>query len=89
MLCEIAGVHRSPISADLPHIGHALTRAPRPHVVFLTQPRDQARLLENDFVVRRRRRMAWLAWTTACLLAVVTMAGSVVYYYYFYYATKV
>jgi hypothetical protein len=46
-------------------------------------------LLENDFVVRRRRRMAWLAWTTACLLAVITMAGSVVYYYYFYYATKV
>lgn len=46
-------------------------------------------LLENDFVVRRRRRMAWLAWTTACLLAIVTMAGSVVYYYYFYYATKV
>ena len=46
-------------------------------------------LLENDFVVRRRRRMAWLAWTTACLLAVVTMAGSVVYYYYFYYASKV
>jgi hypothetical protein len=46
-------------------------------------------LLENDFVVRRRRRMAWLAWTTACLLAVVTMAGSVVYYYYFYFAAKV
>jgi protein tyrosine kinase modulator len=46
-------------------------------------------LLENDFVVRRRRRMAWLAWTTACLLAIVTMAGSVVYYYYFYYASKV
>ena len=39
-------------------------------------------LLENDFVVRRRRRMAWLGWTTACLMAVVTMAGSVVYYYY-------
>jgi protein tyrosine kinase modulator len=38
-------------------------------------------LLENDFVVRRRRRMAWLGWTTACLMAVVTMAGSVVYYY--------
>ncbi len=38
-------------------------------------------LLENDFVVRRRRRMAWLGWTTACLTAVVTMAGSVVYYY--------
>ena len=46
-------------------------------------------LLENDFVVRRRRRMAWLAWTTACLLAVITMAGSIAYYYYSYYATKV
>jgi len=38
-------------------------------------------LLENDFVVRRRRRLAWLGWTTACLAAVVVMAGSVVYYY--------
>jgi succinoglycan biosynthesis transport protein ExoP len=38
-------------------------------------------LLENDFVVRRRRRIAWLGWMTASLLAVVTMAGSVVYYY--------
>ena len=39
-------------------------------------------LLENDFVVRRRRRIAWLGWTTACLMAAVTMAGSVVLYYY-------
>ena len=23
-------------------------------------------LLENDFVVRRRKRLAWLGWTTAC-----------------------
>ena len=38
-------------------------------------------LLENDFVVRRRRRLAWLGWTTACLAAVVVMSGSVVYYY--------
>lgn len=38
-------------------------------------------LLENDFVVRRRRRIAWLGWTTACLVSVVTMAGSVAYYY--------
>ena len=38
-------------------------------------------LLENDFVVRRRRRMAWLGWTTACLVAVIVMSGSVVYYY--------
>jgi uncharacterized protein involved in exopolysaccharide biosynthesis len=39
-------------------------------------------LLENDFVVRRRRRIAWLGWTTACLMAVVTMAGSIAFYYY-------
>jgi hypothetical protein len=38
-------------------------------------------LLENDFVVRRRRRLAWLGWTTASLVAVVIMSGSVVYYY--------
>jgi len=38
-------------------------------------------LLENDLVVRRRRRLAWLAWSTACLLGVVIMSGSVVYYY--------
>jgi uncharacterized protein involved in exopolysaccharide biosynthesis len=38
-------------------------------------------LLENDFVVRRRRRLAWLAWTVACLFSGLTMAGAVVYYY--------
>lgn len=38
-------------------------------------------LLENDFVVRRRKRMAWLAWTTSGLAAAVIMAGSIVYYY--------
>jgi succinoglycan biosynthesis transport protein ExoP len=38
-------------------------------------------LLENDFVVRRRKRIAWLGWTTACLMAAVAMAGSIVYYY--------
>jgi polysaccharide biosynthesis transport protein len=38
-------------------------------------------LLENDFVVRRRKRLAWLGWTTACLAAVVIMSGSIVYYY--------
>jgi uncharacterized protein involved in exopolysaccharide biosynthesis len=38
-------------------------------------------LLENDFVVRRRRRLAWLSWTTACLAAAVVMSGSIVYYY--------
>jgi succinoglycan biosynthesis transport protein ExoP len=38
-------------------------------------------LLENDFVVRRRRRLAWLGWTTACLAAIVVVSGSIVYYY--------
>ncbi len=38
-------------------------------------------LLENDFVVRRRRRIAWLSWTAASLLAALVMAGSIVYYY--------
>jgi uncharacterized protein involved in exopolysaccharide biosynthesis len=38
-------------------------------------------LLENDFVVRRRKRLAWLGWTTASLAAVVIMSGSIVYYY--------
>jgi polysaccharide chain length determinant protein (PEP-CTERM system associated) len=37
--------------------------------------------LENDFVVRRRRRMAWLAWSAAFLLGLLMMAGSVIYYY--------
>jgi polysaccharide chain length determinant protein (PEP-CTERM system associated) len=42
-------------------------------------------LLENDLVVRRRRRLAWLAWSTACLVGILIMTGSVFYYY----ATKV
>ena len=42
-------------------------------------------LLENDLVVLRRRRMAWLAWTTAGLFAAAAMAGSI----YYYYVTKI
>ncbi len=42
-------------------------------------------LLENDLVVRRKRRRAWLAWSTACILGVVMMFLSV----YYYYANKV
>lgn len=38
-------------------------------------------LLENDFVVRRRKRLNWLGWTTACLAAAVIMSGSIIYYY--------
>ncbi|MDX2151016.1 MAG: Wzz/FepE/Etk N-terminal domain-containing protein [Bryobacteraceae bacterium] len=38
-------------------------------------------LLENDLVIRRRRRLSWLAWSTAFLLGVLVMSGSVYYYY--------
>ncbi|HZU27703.1 MAG TPA: Wzz/FepE/Etk N-terminal domain-containing protein [Bryobacteraceae bacterium] len=38
-------------------------------------------LLENDLVVRRRRRIAWLAWSTACLVGVAIICSSIVYYY--------
>ncbi len=38
-------------------------------------------LLENDLVVRRRRRLGWLAWSTACLVGAVVMSSSVAYYY--------
>jgi polysaccharide chain length determinant protein (PEP-CTERM system associated) len=37
-------------------------------------------LLENDFIVRRRRRLAWLGWSTACLIGVAIMGASVFYY---------
>jgi polysaccharide biosynthesis transport protein len=38
-------------------------------------------LLENDFIVRRRRRLGWLAWAASFLLGVLLMAGSITYYY--------
>jgi uncharacterized protein involved in exopolysaccharide biosynthesis len=38
-------------------------------------------LLENDVVVRRRRRLAWLAWATACLVGILIMTGTVFYCY--------
>ena len=38
-------------------------------------------LLENDFVVRPRRRMAWLSWSAAFLIGVLLMSGAVIYYY--------
>lgn len=38
-------------------------------------------LLENDLVVKRRRRIAWLGWSFAALGGVALMAGSVIYYY--------
>jgi polysaccharide biosynthesis transport protein len=38
-------------------------------------------LLENDLVVRRRRRLAWLGWTTACLFSVAVVSASIVYHW--------
>lgn len=38
-------------------------------------------LLENDLVIRRRRRLTWLAWSTAFLLGILVMSGSIYYYY--------
>lgn len=38
-------------------------------------------LLENDQVVRRRKRLTWLAWLTACLVGICIMTGSVLFYY--------
>lgn len=38
-------------------------------------------LLENDFVVRRRRRLAWLGWGAACMMSVSLMTGAIIYYY--------
>lgn len=39
-------------------------------------------LLENDLVVRRRKRLGWLAWSTACIIGAVIMSGSMYYYYF-------
>jgi hypothetical protein len=38
-------------------------------------------LLENDLVVRRKRRLVWAAWLAACIGGIVLMAGSMYYYY--------
>jgi polysaccharide chain length determinant protein (PEP-CTERM system associated) len=37
-------------------------------------------LLENDLIVRRRKRLAMLAWSTACLLGIAIMTGAIAYY---------
>lgn len=41
-------------------------------------------LLENDLVVRRKRRLAWMAWSAASIVGIAVMAVSI----YFYYSTK-
>ncbi len=37
--------------------------------------------LENDFVVRRRRRLNWLAWAATVVIGLLLMAGSIAYYF--------
>ena len=39
-------------------------------------------LLENALLVRRKRRLSWLAWSSAMIVGIVAMAGSVYYYYW-------
>jgi len=38
-------------------------------------------LVQSDFVVQRRRRMAWLGWSTSCIVGFLLMLGSVYFYY--------
>jgi LPS O-antigen subunit length determinant protein (WzzB/FepE family) len=39
-------------------------------------------LLENALLVRRKRRLTWLAWSSAMIVGVVVMSSSVYYYYW-------
>ena len=39
-------------------------------------------LLENGLLVRRKRRLFWLAWSTAIILGSMFMSGSAYYYYF-------
>jgi len=43
-------------------------------------------LLENALLVRRKRRLQWLAWSSAIVIGSIAMSGSV-YYYYFGHST--
>ena len=39
-------------------------------------------LLENALLVRRKRRLFWLAWSSAIILGTIAMSGSMYYYYF-------
>jgi protein tyrosine kinase modulator len=39
-------------------------------------------LLENALLVRRKRRLFWLAWSAAVILGTIAMSGSMYYYYF-------
>jgi hypothetical protein len=38
-------------------------------------------LVENDLLVQRKRRLAWVAWSSASIVGFLLMLGSVYYYY--------
>jgi polysaccharide chain length determinant protein (PEP-CTERM system associated) len=38
-------------------------------------------LVENDLLVQRKRRLAWVAWSGACIIGFLLMLGSVYYYF--------
>ncbi|HWP41052.1 MAG TPA: hypothetical protein VNL70_09000, partial [Tepidisphaeraceae bacterium] len=38
-------------------------------------------LLENDLVVRRRKRLTWLGWSAAVVASLAAVAASVWHYY--------
>jgi len=37
-------------------------------------------LLENALLVRRKRRLVWLAWSSAVILGFILMSGSMYYH---------
>jgi uncharacterized protein involved in exopolysaccharide biosynthesis len=39
-------------------------------------------LLENALLVRRKRRLQWLAWSSAIVIGSIAMSGSAYYYYF-------
>jgi uncharacterized protein involved in exopolysaccharide biosynthesis len=39
-------------------------------------------LLENALLVRRKRRLFWLAWSTAIIIGTIAMSSSMYYYYF-------
>ena len=39
-------------------------------------------LLENALLIRRKRRLLWLAWSTAIIFGSIAMSGSAYYYYF-------
>jgi hypothetical protein len=39
-------------------------------------------LLENALLVRRKRRLLWLAWSSAIILGSIAMSAAAYYYYF-------